>query len=57
MNRIQANTDFARNFVHAVTVRPFFRDLKRMQDAPHLFPRAAQPPVTAATEHAQPRAA
>jgi hypothetical protein len=36
--------DFAHSFVHAVTVRPFFADLKRMQDDPNIL-RASPPPA------------
>lgn len=35
---------FARSFVHAVTVRPFFSDLKRMHDDPHIL-RVSPPPA------------
>ena len=31
------NLAFARSFVHAVTVRPFFADLKRMRDEPTIL--------------------
>lgn len=46
MSRTESRETFARNFVHAVTFRPFLRDLKRMHDAPRLFLRL--PPSRAA---------
>lgn len=39
MSNTESRQTFARNFVHAVTFRPFLRDLKRMHDAPRLFLR------------------
>ena len=53
MSNTRSRQTFARNFVHAVTFRPFLRDLKRMHDAPRLFlrlrPHAPPSPPARAT--------
>lgn len=49
------NLAFARSFVHAVTVRPFFADLKRMRDEPTILratPAASRPTSVAAPQPA-----
>ena len=49
------NLAFARSFVHAITVRPFFADLKRMHDDPHIL--RASPAPSRRTNVATPRPA
>jgi hypothetical protein len=49
------NLAFARSFVHAVTVRPFFADLKRMHDEPTIL--RATPAAARRSSVATPRPA